>query len=152
LKDNAIKKAKSFYTALDIPALADDTGLEVDALNGEPGVYSARYAGPMASYQDNIVKLLNSLKDVPAEKRTARFRTVLAFATREKIVTFDGVCEGLILFEQVGDKGFGYDPVFYYPPFQKTFSELEINEKNKISHRGVALAKLREYLQQLFGA
>ncbi len=147
LQGNAIKKATEYSLAAGLPALADDTGLEVDALDGEPGVNSARYAGPDATYQDNMNKLVSQMAGVSQENRKARFRTVIAFVDGENVQTVEGVCEGEILDNPTGDKGFGYDPVFYYPPLAKTFAEMNTEEKNRISHRGLALQKIRDYLK-----
>nr|MBO2469859.1 non-canonical purine NTP pyrophosphatase [Bacillota bacterium] len=130
-----------------LPALADDSGLEVDALGGEPGVYSARYAGEGASDAANNAKLLAALEGVPAEKRTARYRCVLALAVPGMAtVTVEGVCEGLIAEQPRGTGGFGYDPLFYLPGRGKTMAELRPEEKNAISHRGQALRRLKALL------
>ena len=120
--------------------VADDSGLEVDALDGAPGVYSARYSGEGATDEKNNAKLLKALENVPDDKRTARFRTVITceFPDGREIVV-DGVCEGRILREPRGADGFGYDPLFYYEPFGKTFAELSPEEKNQVSHRGRAM-------------
>ncbi len=122
--------------------VADDSGLEVDALNGAPGVYSARYAGENANDELNNKKLLKAIENVPETERTARFKTVVTciFPDGRELQT-DGVCEGLILREGRGADGFGYDPLFYYPEFDKTFAELTSDEKNSVSHRGKAMRK-----------
>jgi XTP/dITP diphosphohydrolase len=147
LEENAILKARAVSEFTGLPALADDSGLEVDALNGAPGVFSSRYAGPDVTYRDNYTKLLADLTGVPLAKRTARFRCVIAIAwTSEKIETVEGMVEGLISEEIAGDKGFGYDPVFFYPPTKKRFSEMTLEEKNRISHRGLALQKARDLI------
>ncbi|RME23159.1 MAG: XTP/dITP diphosphatase [Candidatus Zixiibacteriota bacterium] len=144
LEANAIIKAKAIYAFTGLPALADDSGLEVDALNGAPGIRSSRYAGPNATYADNCAKLLDALADVPSDKRTARFRCVVALCWAEDdIETVAGIVEGVITTDRAGDKGFGYDPVFYYPPLKKRFAELSPDEKNRVSHRGRALQKAR---------
>ncbi len=148
LTGNAIKKASILSKASGLPALADDTGLEVDALNGKPGVYSSRYAGENATYDDNVSKLLQQMKDVPPPLRGARFRCVMALAHNGKIETVEGCCEGMILTEKRGQNGFGYDPVFFVPQYGQTFAEMNLQQKNKISHRGLALAKMRELLKQ----
>ena len=145
LEGNALKKARYWHKKTGLPALADDTGLEVDALNGEPGVYSARYAGENATYRDNVDKLLYELTN--AENRNARFRTVIAFVTDKDEHIFEGVCEGAITKVAKGSKGFGYDPVFKPTGYEKTFAELSSEEKNKISHRGRALQKFIEFLR-----
>jgi XTP/dITP diphosphohydrolase len=144
LAENAIIKAKAIAEFCELPALADDSGLEVDALNGAPGVFSSRYAGDNMTYRDNYEKLLANLKGTPPEKRTARFRCVIAVAwSLDEIETVEGVAEGLIAEDVVGDKGFGYDPVFFYPPLGKRFSQMSLDEKNLVSHRGLALQQAR---------
>jgi XTP/dITP diphosphohydrolase len=144
---NASKKALETARQINATVIADDSGLCVDALNGDPGVRSARYAGPDATYQDLCHKLLDNLKNIPDEKRTAHFITVIAVATPEKILfTCEGKADGMIIRELRGNQGFGYDPVFYYPPLQKTFAELSENEKNAVSHRARALQVLKEKL------
>ena len=143
LKENALLKAKAVAEFCDMPALADDTGLEVDALDGAPGIYSARYAGENVSYADNVNKLIKEMKNVPQEKRSARFRCVIAIDWNDgNVETVEGVCEGFITEDIQGDQGFGYDPVFYYPPKDKRFSEMTIEEKNMVSHRGLALQNM----------
>ena len=144
LEGNALKKARYVHEETGIPALSDDTGLEVDALNGAPGVYSARYAGEDASYQDNVLKLLKELG--ATENRVARFRTVVALVTGEAEHTFEGKVEGEILNEQKGVGGFGYDPVFQPEGYELTFAELDSAEKNRISHRGRAIKKFVDFL------
>ena len=144
LEENAILKAKAIAEFTGLPALADDSGLEVDALGGEPGVYSSRYAGEHVTYKDNYTKLILNLVGVPHEKRTARFRCVIAIVWNEySAVTVEGVVDGLISETVRGELGFGYDPVFYYPPLDKRFSEMTIEEKNQVSHRGKALREAR---------
>lgn len=145
LKGNALKKARFWHQKTGLPSLADDTGLEVDALNGAPGVYSARYAGEDATYQDNVEKLLGKLKD--ENNRNAQFRTVIAFVTDHEQYLFEGVCKGEILRASKGSKGFGYDPVFRPIGYNQTFAELDSEEKNKISHRGRALQKFLEFIK-----
>ena len=139
LKENAFIKAETVHRLTGLPALADDTGLEVDALNGAPGIYSARYAGADATFDDNYQKILKELHGIPVEKRTARFRTVIAFVNGGEKEWVEGVAEGRIIEDKRGIGGFGYDPIFYYPPLRKTFAELDSVEKNSISHRGKAL-------------
>lgn len=145
LQGNAIKKARYVARQTKLPALSDDTGLEVEALNGAPGVYSARYAGKKATYQDNVQKLLKELEGKP--NRKAQFRTVAALVSGEQEFTFEGVCRGKIIEDQKGDKGFGYDPVFRPEGFDKTFAELDSTIKNTISHRGKAVLKFVEFLK-----
>jgi len=142
-EENAILKAETVSRLLGKTVIADDSGLEIDALNGRPGVYSARYAGLDKSDEANIDKVLNELADVPAEERTARFRCVLAVAgPGRETETFSGSCEGVIQTERKGENGFGYDPIFYVPNKGKTMAELSQDEKNVISHRGAALRKM----------
>ncbi|MCL6639374.1 MAG: XTP/dITP diphosphatase [Firmicutes bacterium] len=140
--ENAVKKAKATAAATGEVALADDSGLEVDYLDGLPGVHSARFAGEPKDDRANNEKLLTLLEGVPPEKRAARFRCVIAVATPGgEVYTTEGTCEGIIIDEPRGDKGFGYDPLFYLPEFGKTFAELNLAVKNKISHRGKAVAR-----------
>lgn len=146
LLGNALLKARGTYEALGVATLADDTGLEVDALDGAPGVFSSRFAGEGATYADNCAKLLRDLQGVAKEKRTARFRTVIVIEWGDKTDHAEGVVEGLITEAPVGTGGFGYDPVFYYPPLGKTFAEMTLDEKNEISHRGRALSQARELI------
>lgn len=144
LEGNALKKARYWYQKTGLPSLADDTGLEVEALDGAPGVFSARYAGPKATYQDNVEKLLQELEG--SKNRSARFRTVIAYVTKQGEEIFEGICRGKIITKPRGEKGFGYDPVFQPVDYTQTFAELSSEEKNKISHRGRALQKFIEYL------
>lgn len=141
LKENAFIKARTVFEMTGLPSLADDTGLEVEALGGEPGVFSARYAGEQASYQDNCEKLLKNMMRVPKENREAKFRTVIAYKDDNRELSCDGSVKGEIAQSPKGSFGFGYDSVFYYPPLEKTFAELSEEEKNSISHRGRALRK-----------
>ena len=142
-EENAIKKAVTVMKASGLPCIADDSGLCVDALDGAPGLYTARYAGENATDDENIQKLLDSLKGVEKEKRTARFVCVIAVAYPDReAATFRGECEGLILTEKHGENGFGYDPVFYVEEYGKAMAELSAEIKNSISHRSRALAKL----------
>ncbi len=144
---NAIKKAVEIARATGMTAVADDTGLEVDALGGRPGVFAARYAGEQATYEDNCRKLLQELAGIPYERRTARFLTVAAVASPDgDVQTTCGVLEGLITEACSGDRGFGYDPVFYVPELGKTLAELTSEEKNRVSHRAKAFLKLRDLL------
>lgn len=141
LKENAFIKARTVFEMTGLPSLADDTGLEVESLGGDPGVYSARYAGEQASYQDNCEKLLKNMMRVPKEDREAKFRTVIAYKDDNRELSCDGSVKGEIALSPKGSFGFGYDSVFYYPPLEKTFAELSEEEKNSISHRGRALRK-----------
>jgi XTP/dITP diphosphohydrolase len=141
-KENARLKACTLAAESGLLTLADDSGLEVAALHGEPGVMSARYAGENTSGAERVNYLLNKMKDVPAEKRTARFYCVIAIAQPNGQVAFcDGECKGTITFAPSGEKGFGYDPVFYFPELGKTIAELPAEMKNQISHRGRAAQK-----------
>lgn len=144
LKGNALKKAQYVSQQTQLPSLSDDTGLEVEALNGRPGVYSARYAGRNASYQDNVLKLLDELNG--KTNRAAQFRTVVALVDEGREYTFEGICKGEITTDQRGLKGFGYDPVFKPEGFDKTFAELDSDTKNEISHRGRAIQNFVQFL------
>jgi XTP/dITP diphosphohydrolase len=147
--ENAIIKARHAATLTGLPALADDSGLEVDALNGAPGIWSSRFAGPDARDQDNVDKLLTALATVPEAQRSARFQCVIVFMSHPGDPTpliCQGTWEGRILFERRGDRGFGYDPVFYVPDQGCAAAELSATTKNRISHRGQALACLLESL------
>lgn len=149
--ENAILKAETMSQKLGSTVIADDSGLSVDALNGRPGVYSARYAGEHTTDQENIDKLLVELAGVPVNNRTARFHCALAVASPGiETAVFHGECEGVILEKQQGTGGFGYDPVFFVPEFGKTMAELTKAEKNSISHRGKTLNELQENWQVLF--
>ncbi len=148
-EENAILKAETVARLLGKIVIADDSGLEIDALDGAPGVYSARYAGAEKSDDANIVKVLQELQTVSEGDRTARFRCVLAVAGPGiQTATFSGSCEGLIHDKGQGTNGFGYDPVFYVPEIGKTMAELSPEEKSAISHRGAALAQLKVKLPQ----
>lgn len=147
LEGNALKKAEYVHRATGLPALADDTGLEVDALDGRPGVYSARYAGEDARYEDNVEKLLEEMASVKVQNRGAQFRTVAAYVSSDETETFEGICRGTILTARRGTGGFGYDPVFRPGGEERSFAELEPGEKNRISHRGRAIAAFRRWLE-----
>jgi XTP/dITP diphosphohydrolase len=150
LEDNAIKKATEAARFFKKWTIADDSGLEVDFLNGAPGVYSARYAGNGCSYDDNNKKLLAVLEGVPEIKRTAKFRTIIAISSpNERVYLSKGSIFGTIALKCVGTKGFGYDSIFYIPEYGKTFSELEPEIKNSISHRAKALQKAKEIIKYL---
>lgn len=141
--ENAFKKASFVAKVLGLPALADDSGLEVEALGGAPGVHSARYAGPSASDQEKGAKLLKAMEG--KTDRRAAFMCVISIAVPSGVaLTYEGRCEGLITEAPAGDSGFGYDPVFFYPPMGRTFAQLTAEEKNLVSHRGRALAELKE--------
>jgi len=145
LVDNALQKLRQISLPYDVDAIADDTGLEVDALKGAPGVYSARFAGKNASYEDNVNKLLEALKD--ETNRKARFRTVIAYSQGNKEHVLEGVVNGHITTEPRGTGGFGYDSVFVPEGYDKTFAEMSEEEKNKISHRAMALNKLKDLFE-----
>ena len=147
LEENALIKARTVYEMTNIPAWADDTGLEVDALNGEPGIYSARYAGEYCNYSDNVAKLLKNMEKIPAKKRTARFQTVIAFVGDKMELVSEGIVKGKITTKPKGVGGFGYDPVFYVSEQGKTYSEMNMTEKNQISHRKKAIQNMIKLLQ-----
>jgi XTP/dITP diphosphohydrolase len=149
LQGNALKKARETFLATGILSLADDTGLEVYALDMRPGVYSSRYAGENVSYADNNKKLLEELSAVAADKRGARFRTVVAIVGNGIEKTVEGIVEGKILEALRGGQGFGYDPLFVPNGYSKTFAEMTIEEKNQLSHRARALEKAVEVLKRL---
>ena len=148
LKENAFIKAETVHQKTGLPALADDTGLEVDALDGAPGVHSSRYDGETATFEDNCRKMMQEMDGIPAEERTARFHTVIAFVSDSGNEWTEGMVEGRILEKKQGDGGFGYDPLFYYPPLKKTFAELNSEQKNNISHRGKALRNFCQILEK----
>jgi len=150
---NAAKKAVTLAQFTGCQVMGEDSGLEVDALDGRPGVYSARYSGDNATDEKNNTKLLEELANVPFEKRTARYRSAIAFADKTALIdVVEGSCEGLIATERRGINGFGYDPLFYIPQYQKTFGELPLSVKQTLSHRGQAfrlfIKVLERYLVQ----
>ena len=145
-EENSYLKAKAIYDITGITTIADDSGLCVDALNGEPGVYSARYGGEGYDDKGRVQLLLKNMKDVPDEERTARFVCVITLVGDEGVLTARGECEGRIDYEPKGENGFGYDPVFYVDRFEKTLAEVTPEEKNSISHRGKALKIFAEKL------
>lgn len=146
--ENAMIKARYYYAHTNTACLADDSGLEVDALGGRPGVYSARYSGERATDETNNAKVLAEMTDVPADERTARFRCSMALVGDGIELTADGTCEGILLTELRGEGGFGYDPLFYVPAFERTLAELSQEEKNGISHRGAAVRKMAELIAE----
>lgn len=146
LQGNALQKARFVYDKFQTNCFADDTGLEVEALNGEPGVYSARYAGESKSFNANMDKLLTELGD--NTNRSAQFRTVIALIFNGEEYLFEGVCKGIITTIKKGEKGFGYDPIFQPSGYDKTFAEMELSEKAKISHRGIAFNQLIQFLNE----
>lgn len=146
--ENAFLKARSLKQFTNAAIIADDSGLMVDYLNGEPGVYSARYAGDNTTPMQGMEKLLKNLDGVPFEGRSAHFVSVVALILPDGTeYSFDGSCDGYITNILKGENGFGFDPIFYYPPFNKTFAELTDEEKNSVSHRSIAIKKLAEFLK-----
>lgn len=147
IEGNAIQKANYVKEKYGYNCFADDTGLEVEALNNEPGVFSARYAGAQRNDNDNINLLLNNLK--PHNNRQAQFKTVIALSLNNELKTFTGICKGEITKDQSGNNGFGYDPIFKPAAFNRTFAEMTLEEKNTIGHRGKAVRQLVEFLNTL---
>ena len=146
IEGNAIQKAEYIKTNYGYDCFADDTGLEVEFLNGAPGVYSARYAGEQRNAQDNMTKLIKALET--ANNRTAQFKTVIALHLNETLTTFTGICPGEITKTQKGDKGFGYDPIFKPNGYNQTFAEMDLDLKNEIGHRGKAMKKLIDFFNK----
>ncbi|WP_430408961.1 non-canonical purine NTP diphosphatase [Kordia sp.] len=144
IEGNAIQKAQYVKEHYGYDCFADDTGLEVNALNGEPGVFSARYAGLQRNADDNMNKLLSELQD--KNDRSAHFKTVVALILNGKQYTFEGICKGSIIKEKKGEKGFGYDPIFMANGFDETFAQISLEEKNRVGHRGKAVQKLIDFL------
>ena len=150
LEENALIKARTVHSLTGLYALADDTGLEVDALDGKPGVYSARYAGENCSYADNVRKLLQDMENIPENMRSANFKTAIALVGKNMELVSEGVVKGKITTKPKGIGGFGYDPVFYVLEKNKTYSEMKMTEKNQISHRGKAIQRMTKLLQSHF--
>ena len=151
MEHNAVQKATAYASLSGLLTLADDSGLEVDALGGEPGVFSRRYAGEDVSDRERNEYLLGKLSGVPWEKRGARFRCVIAIVTPGgNVETCEGVCEGVIAFDLKGKEGFGYDPIFYIPELDRRMAEISLEEKNQISHRSRAASKARQILSRLY--
>lgn len=148
-RENALKKARLVAGFTGEVVIADDSGLEVDCLGGKPGVYSSRYAGVWATDKENNIKLLKEMEGVPWEERGASYRCAVAIVGRDLEEVVEGECRGVIAFEAKGEGGFGYDPIFYLPEYGKTMAELDLQEKNLISHRAKALKVLRERLKTL---
>ncbi|NLK01509.1 MAG: RdgB/HAM1 family non-canonical purine NTP pyrophosphatase [Clostridiaceae bacterium] len=146
-RENAYLKAKAVFDFCRCPVLADDTGLSVDLLDGAPGLYTARFAGVKTSYADKIETLWSLLKPYPKQQWTASFHCALCFIYNDEAYYFSGQVEGVILDQKRGTNGFGYDPVFYIPDIGLTTAEMLPEDKNKISHRGIAIAKFRNFLQ-----
>lgn len=148
-KENALRKSLFYSKKWDGLTLAEDSGIEIDALNAKPGVRSARFSGPRATDESNIKKVLNLMKGISPENRKARFVSCMVLAQKGKIIKeIQEYVEGFIMSEPTGKLGFGYDPIFYYPPFKKTFAEVLPSEKNKASHRGRALKRLKIFLRK----
>ncbi len=149
LEENSLKKAKEISAFTGLPTLADDTGLFVEALDGQPGIYAARFAGEKCTYQDNVRKLLEVMKDVPTPKRQAAFRTIITlYFPGQSPRVFEGRVEGLITPTAQGERTFGYDPVFQPEGVEKVFAEMTLEEKNVLSHRGRAVQKAKVFLSQ----
>jgi XTP/dITP diphosphohydrolase len=147
--ENAEIKARAVFEIVNQPVFADASGLEVDALNGEPGIHSARFSGPETNHERNIAKLLKTLEGVPREKRTARFRCIIVYIDETGASTnFEGIFPGYIGFKKSGSGGFGYDPVFYLEHNDRSVAQIPPDEKNRISHRGLAVAKLKQHLDK----
>ncbi|MDY6968847.1 MAG: XTP/dITP diphosphatase [Spirochaetota bacterium] len=148
--ENALKKARLITAFTGQASLADDSGLEIDALGGEPGIYSARYAGDNATDTERNMLVLDKMKDIPEEKRGAKFISVIAvtFPDKTEYTTY-GECKGIISFQMIGHEGFGYDPIFYLPDFGKTMAQLSLSEKNSISHRAKALEQIEIRLKKI---
>ena len=147
LEGNASEKAFHIYNKYKLNCFADDTGLEIDALNGDPGVYSARYAGENPSFDDNMNKVLEKMEG--QINRSSKFRTVISLIIDGKETQFEGICPGTIMTKRYGTEGFGYDPIFMPDGYQETFAEMDLSIKNKISHRGLATKKLIDFLNKL---
>jgi non-canonical purine NTP pyrophosphatase (RdgB/HAM1 family) len=149
LEENAFLKSSEFYKLTKLPSIADDTGLEIEALNGEPGVNSARYSGVHGNDAENRKRVLKLMKEVPKEKRKARFRTVICYVDGEQIEFIEGICAGRIINDERGSNGFGYDSLFIPEGFDKTFAEMAPEQKNSLSHRGKAIRNLVKFLKTL---
>ena len=149
LEHNSLKKARELFEYSGITTLADDTGLEVDALNGEPGVYSARWAGEGCTYKDNCDKMLREMKGIPSGKRNAAFRCVITIYGDGILETASGELKGKITEYAQGEKGFGYDPVFMPNGYNVTLAEMDLEEKSRISHRGLAVKKMAEIIRHI---
>ena len=152
LKENALIKARTVHKVTSLPAISDDTGLEVDALGGAPGVFTARYAGENCSYLDNVNKMLGEMKNIRENKRGATFKTVMAYVDDNVELTSEGIVQGSVTRRKKGVAGFGYDPIFYVPDTGKTFAEMKIEEKNLVSHRSRAIKALKADLATYLNA
>ena len=148
LEENAFIKSRTVFNLTNIPTVSDDTGLEVEALNGQPGIYSARYAGENCSYYDNVHKLIDEMKNISDKYRSAEFKTVVTYVSKNLELVAEGSVKGTITRKPIGRKGFGYDPIFYVLGQNKTFAEMDINEKENCSHRGKAIANLKRLFKE----
>ena len=148
LEENAFIKSRTVFNLTKIPTISDDTGLYVDALNGDPGIFSARYAGEDCSYLDNVNKLLINMKNIDDFHRTATFKTVVTYVSQDLELVADGSVQGFITRNKKGNKGFGYDPIFYVKKYKKTFAEMDINEKQTCSHRAIAISNLQTLFEE----
>ena len=149
IEENSFIKSRTAFHHTNIASIADDTILEVDKLNGEPGLFTARYAGQNASYEDNMAKLLQKLDGIDDDLRTARFRTIISFVDGINDFYVEGVIEGKILKSKVGNNGFGYDPIFYSTEFDLSLAEMDSDVKNQVSHRGIAIQKFIKKISEL---
>ncbi|MDP6907276.1 MAG: RdgB/HAM1 family non-canonical purine NTP pyrophosphatase [Candidatus Marinimicrobia bacterium] len=150
--ENSFIKSRVAFNHTKIPSMADDTILEVDHLMGDPGIYTARYAGENATYEDNMNKLIKNMEGVPFEERTARFKTVVTYVDGINDFSVEGCLEGRILEEKQGDLGFGYDPIFYASEQNISLGNMSLEEKNKISHRAIAIQKFAQKIEELMNA
>ena len=148
LKENALIKANTVFNYTKLPSIADDTGLAVEALNGQPGIYSARYAGDQCSYIANVKKILKTMQGIPIKDRNATFKTVIAYVDENKELTCSGEVQGVISTLEKGVNGFGYDSIFYIPSLGKTYAELSMDKKNQISHRAKAIKNIKDLLHK----
>ena len=148
LEENAFIKSRTVFNLTKIPTISDDTGLYVDALNGDPGIFSARYAGEDCSYLDNVNKLLTNMKNIDDSHRAATFKTVVTYVSQDLELVADGSVQGFITRNKKGNKGFGYDPIFYVKKYKKTFAEMDINEKQTCSHRAIAISNLQTLFEE----
>ena len=149
IEENSFIKSRTAFHHTNIASIADDTILEVDKLNGEPGLFTARYAGENASYEDNMAKLLQKLDGIDDDLRTARFRTIISFVDGINDFYVEGVIEGKILKSKAGNNGFGYDPIFYSTEFDLSLAEMDSDVKNQVSHRGIAIQKFIKKISEL---
>jgi len=143
LEENAFIKSRTVFNLTKIPTISDDTGLYVDSLNGAPGIFSGRYAGENCSYSDNVHKLLSNMQNIDYSIRNATFKTVVTYVSQDLELVAEGSVKGFITRKEKGYKGFGYDPIFYVPEYNKTFAEMNIDEKQKCSHRSIAISNLQ---------